>query len=386
MSFLNGNNNGVDRASYEGFDHIKFWVGNAKQAASYYCTRLGFKHIGYQGLETGNRKFVSHVVRQGTITFVFQSPLNPNDPTMSEHLTKHGDGVKDVSFTVSDCRSLWEEAIRHGGKSVCEPWEERDENGVVIMATISTYGDTVHTLVERRNYHGEFLPNYVSSKSHDPLNDKLSPCKLLYLDHVVGNQPDDEMVRACEVFWSVDDKQIHTEYSALRSIVMADQNEKIKMPINEPALGRRKSQIQEFVDYYGVQHIALRTDDIITAVSNLQARGLDFLTIPNTYYEDLKDRLRHASIKVIEDINILQKLHILVDYDENGYLLQIFTKPMQDRPTLFIEIIQRNNHQGFGAEKPFGNTRGNPRFIYYVGRVDYLEKWLLKAENKFNAL
>ncbi|GES93217.1 4-hydroxyphenylpyruvate dioxygenase [Rhizophagus clarus] len=323
----------LDLGNYEGFDHIKFWVGNAKQAASYYCTKLGFKHIGYQGLETGVRDVVSHVVRQNSITFVFQSPLNPNDKLMSDHQSLHGDGVKDVAFAVDDARGLWKNCVQRGGKSIREPWEERDENGVVIMATIGTYGDTVHTLIERKNYH----------------------------DHVVGNQPDLEMVQICEMyekvfnfhrFWSVDDKQIHTEYSSLRSIVMADYHEKIKMPVNEPAIGRKKSQIQEYVDYYGgagVQHIALRTEDIITSITNLRARGLEFITIPDSYYNNLRERLQTSCTKILEDIEILQKLHILVDYDEEGYLLQIFTKPLQDRPTLFIEVIQRRNHQGFGA-------------------------------------
>ncbi|CAG8570904.1 24643_t:CDS:2 [Racocetra persica] len=351
----------LDSANYFGFDHVKFWVGNAKQAASFYCTRLGFKHIGYQGLETGHRDVVSHAVRQGTITFVFQSPLNPNDKLMSDHQSTHGDGVKDVAFTVDDARGLWNSAIQRGGKPIKEPWEERDENGVVVMATVGTYGDTVHTFVERTNYHGVFLPNFKPTTLEDPLEVTLKPTHLLYLDHVVGNQPDLEMEKICEMyekvfnfhrFWSVDDKQIHTEYSSLRSIVMADYDERIKMPVNEPAIGRKKSQIQEFVEYYGgagVQHIALRTNDIITSVSNLKSRGLEFLTIPATYYDDLRSRLSTSNVKILEDIDLLQKLDILIDYDEEGYLLQIFTKPLQDRPTLFIEVIQRRNHQGFGA-------------------------------------
>ncbi|RGB31774.1 Glyoxalase/Bleomycin resistance protein/Dihydroxybiphenyl dioxygenase [Rhizophagus diaphanus] len=351
----------LDLGNYEGFDHIKYWVGNAKQAASYYCTKLGFKHVGYQGLETGVRDVVSHVVRQNSITFVFQSPLNPNDKLMSEHQSLHGDGVKDVAFTVDDARGLWENCVQRGGKSIREPWEERDENGVVIMATIGTYGDTVHTFVERKNYHGEFLPNFRRLSFKDPLEETLPPANLGHIDHVVGNQPDLEMDQICEMyekvfnfhrFWSVDDKQIHTEYSSLRSIVMADYHEKIKMPVNEPAIGRKKSQIQEYVDYYGgagVQHIALRTEDIITSITNLRARGLEFITIPDSYYDNLRERLQTSYTKILEDIEILQKLHILVDYDEEGYLLQIFTKPLQDRPTLFIEVIQRRNHQGFGA-------------------------------------
>ena len=230
------------------------------------------------------------------------------------------------------------------------------------MASIATYGDTIHTFVQRNNYRGIFLPNYVPVTEKDPLTSLLPPAKLNFIDHCVGNQPDLQMVSACELyekqlgfhrFWSVDDEQIHTEYSALRSIVMADWDERVKMPINEPANGKKKSQIQEFVEYYGgagVQHIALNTNDIIGAVQNLRDRGLEFLTIPSTYYTLLRDRLAaQSSIQVRESIDELEKLHILVDYDENGYLLQIFTKPVEDRPTLFLEVIQRYNHQGFGA-------------------------------------
>ncbi len=230
------------------------------------------------------------------------------------------------------------------------------------MASIATYGDTIHTFVQRKRYHGIFLPNYVPVTEKDPLESLLPSAKLNFIDHCVGNQPDLQMIQACELyerqigfhrFWSVDDEQIHTEYSALRSIVMADWDERVKMPINEPAVGKKKSQIQEFVEYYGgagVQHIALNTNDIIGAVQNLRDRGSEFLTIPSTYYTRLRERLAaQSSIQVRESIDELEKLHILVDYDENGYLLQIFTKPIEDRPTLFLEVIQRYNHQGFGA-------------------------------------
>lgn len=351
---------------YYGFDHVVFWVGNAKQAASYYTTRFGFKEIAYRGLETGERNIVSHVLRQDKITFVFKSALNPDsshaeEVKMGKHLVLHGDGVKDIAFTVDDARGIYKKAIERGGKSVREPWEVKDEDGVVVMASISTYGDTVHTFVERKNYTGLFLPGYVAVTATDPIQSFLPPVGLHILDHCVGNQPDLTMVPACNLyekqldfqrFWSVDDKQIHTEYSALRSIVMTDWDETIKMPINEPALGRKKSQIQEYVEYFGgagVQHIALRTNDIIAAVSALRARGTEFLTIPSTYYVNLKTRLQTSPIKVTEDLLTLQKLHILVDYDDHGYLLQIFSKPLQDRPTFFIEIIQRANHSGFGA-------------------------------------
>lgn len=230
------------------------------------------------------------------------------------------------------------------------------------MASIATYGDTVHTFVQRNSYHGIFLPNYVPVAEKDPLESLLPPTKLNFIDHCVGNQPDLQMISACELyerqlgfhrFWSVDDEQIHTEYSALRSIVMADWDERVKMPINEPAIGKKKSQIQEFVEYYGgagVQHIALNTTDIIGAIQNLRDRGAEFLTIPGTYYTRLREKLEaQSSITVTESLDELERLHILVDYDEKGYLLQIFTKPVEDRPTLFLEVIQRHNHQGFGA-------------------------------------
>lgn len=273
----------------------------------------------------------------------------------------HGDGVKDVAFEVEDCIALYKAAIKRGAVSVHEPWDETDEDGTVTFATVQTYGDTTHTFVERKEFSGLFLPGYKSPITKDCLLPKLPPGLLRFIDHVVGNQPEDAMVSIAEWyeknlqfhrFWSVDDKQIHTEYSALRSIVVTNWEETIKMPINEPAPGKRKSQIQEFVDYYGtagVQHIALNTSDIISAIRNLKERGMEFLVIPDTYYENLRARLKDAPIKVEEDLNVLQDLKILVDFDDKGYLLQIFTKPMQDRPTLFLEVIQRHNHQGFGA-------------------------------------
>ena len=251
--------------------------------------------------------------------------------------------------------------MKNGATIVKEPWIEEDENGKVVLATISTYGDTTHTFVQRSEYKGIFLPNYSPITEKDPLESLLPVTKLNFIDHCVGNQPGLEMISACELyekqlgfhrFWSVDDEQIHTEYSALRSIVMADWDERIKMPINEPANGKRKSQIQEFVEYYGgagVQHVALNTTDIIGAVQNLKDRGAEFLTIPGTYYTRLREKLAELKISISESIDELERLHILVDYDEKGYLLQIFTKPVQDRPTLFFEVIERHNHQGFGA-------------------------------------
>ncbi|KAI9598594.1 Glyoxalase/Bleomycin resistance protein/Dihydroxybiphenyl dioxygenase [Syncephalis fuscata] len=354
-----GENPGYGR--FLGFDHLTFWVGNAKQAASYYTTRYGFKQIAYRGLETGHRNVCSYVVRQNGITFIFQTPLTPSQKDMADHQAMHGDGVKDVAFAVDDARAVWEYAVARGAKSIRAPWTETDEYGSVVMATIATYGDTEHTFVERKNYQGPFLPNYAAPRFEDPLEAALPTVNLDVIDHVVGNQPDGEMVSACEFyeqklgfhrFWSVDDKQINTEYSALRSIVMASYEEDVKMPINEPADGKKRSQIQEYVDYYGgagVQHIALRTENIIEDVSKMRGRGAEFLAVPDTYYDNLRLRLQTSSVKIAESLDELQRLKILVDYDENGYLLQIFTIPVQDRPTVFLEIIQRRNHQGFGA-------------------------------------
>jgi len=346
------------------FDHIKFWVGNAKQAAHFYCSRFGFHPFCYRGLETGSRDVASHAVKQNKIVFVFESPYNPHGDitkTMGDHQTLHGDGVKDIAFEVEDCVKLYHKTLELGGTSVREPWEEKDENGTVVYASVKTYGDTIHTYIERKDYTGPFLPGFKASEQSDPLYDPLAKPELLFIDHVVGNQPDLEMVPVVENyeknlmwhrFWSVDDSQLHTEYSALRSIVVTNFEETIKMPINEPAPGKRKSQIQEYVDYYGtggVQHIALNTNDIISAVKALRSRGMQFLTIPKSYYVALRERLAHSKVKIEEPMDELEKLHILIDYDEGGYLLQLFSKPCQDRPTLFIEVIQRHNHQGFGA-------------------------------------
>lgn len=343
------------------FDHVTLWVGNAKQAASFYCTRMGFEPFAYKGLETGERNVVSHAVRQNKIIFVFKSPLNPGNQEMGQHLITHGDGVKDVAFSVEDCKALVEKARQRGGKIVHEVWEESDEQGSVIMATVQTYGDTTHTFVERANYKGLFLPGYKGPLHSDCLLPTLPPGKLDFIDHVVGNQGNDQMVPISDWyektllfhrFWSIDDTLMHTEYSALRSIVVTNYEETIKMPINEPAVGKRKSQIQEFVDYFGtagVQHMALNTSDIISTITNLKARGMQFMSVPDTYYTSLREKLATAKITVTEDLSVLQNLKILIDFDEKGYLLQIFTKPVQDRPTLFLEVIQRHNHQGFGA-------------------------------------
>ncbi|XP_014482949.1 PREDICTED: 4-hydroxyphenylpyruvate dioxygenase [Dinoponera quadriceps] len=342
------------------FDHVKFWVGNAKQTASFYRCRMGFEPLGYRGLETGSRQTAAHVVKQNKIIFVFESPYEPDDEVMSRHLARHGDGVRDVAFSVEDIDTIVKVAKKKGAKIVRDIWEESDEYGTVRMATVKTYGDTLHTLIDRTKYKGFFLPGFVRTPE-DCLLKQLPRTNLNFVDHVVGNQPDKQMEPVAKWyeeclqfhrFWSVDDTQLHTQYSALRSIVMTNWEETVKMPINEPAPGKKRSQIQEYVEYYGgagVQHIALNTSDIITAITHLRARGMDFLEVPDSYYDMLRNRLQLSGTKIVEDLDILQKLKILIDYDENGYLLQIFTKNMQDRPTLFLEVIQRRNHNGFGA-------------------------------------
>ena len=333
------------------FDHCELYVSNAKQAAHYYQTALGFQPIAYQGLETGNRNKVSYVMKQNQIRFVLSSPLVPGTE-IGQHIDKHGDGVKDISFAVDNAENAWQETTSRGAESVSEPQMIEDEKGEAILATIKTYGDTTHTFVERENYNGVFLPGYQVMDVGTVAN----PTGLVHIDHVVGNQPNGEMEPTCKFyekvfgwhrFWSVDDKDVSTEFSALRSIVMANENEKIKMPINEPAEGLKKSQIQEFVEFYdgpGVQHVAMSTKDIIKTVKQLKLNGVELLETPKTYYDDLKKRVGDFD----EDIDILSELGILLDSDENGYMLQIFTKPLQDRPTLFYEIIQRKGSNSFG--------------------------------------
>uniref|UniRef100_A0A8C9WPC9 4-hydroxyphenylpyruvate dioxygenase n=1 Tax=Scleropages formosus TaxID=113540 RepID=A0A8C9WPC9_SCLFO len=333
-----------ERGRFVRFHHVTFWVGNAKQAATFYCDKMGFEPLAYKGLETGSREVVSHVIKQDKILFAFESALNPGNEEIGEHLKKHGDGVKDIAFQVEDCDFLVQKAKERGATIVREPWVEEDGHGRVKIA------------VENRSP----LPQTPRSRDVIPPPRRPPGC-LSFIDHIVGNQPDDNMVPVADWyqkcllfhrFWSVDDKQIHTQYSALRSIVVTNYEETIKMPINEPAVGKKKSQIQEYVDYNGgagVQHIALNTSNIIQTIVNLRARGMEFLSAPDSYYNTLREKLKTAKIKVKEDINKLQELKILVDFDDKGYLLQIFTKPMQDRPTLFLEVIQRNNHFGFGA-------------------------------------
>jgi 4-hydroxyphenylpyruvate dioxygenase len=340
-----------------GTDYVEFYVGNAKQAAHYYKTAFGFQSLAYKGLETGSRDEVSYVLQQGKIRLVLTTPLNSRNP-INDHLRKHGDGVKVIALWVEDARKAFEETTKRGAKPYMEPTVEKDEHGEVVRSGIHTYGDTVHVFVERKNYKGVFLPGFVEWKSdYNP-----SPVGLKYIDHMVGNVGWGEMniwvkwyeqVMGFVNFLSFDDKQIHTEYSALMSKVMANGNGRIKFPINEPAEGKKKSQIEEYLDFYegpGCQHIAVATDNIIETVRQLRARGVEFLPPPpKAYYEDIPNRLgKHMSI-LKEDLRELEELSILVDADEDGYLLQIFTKPVEDRPTLFYEIIQRMGAKGFGA-------------------------------------
>jgi 4-hydroxyphenylpyruvate dioxygenase len=366
---------------FHGYDHITWYVGNAKQAASYYTTRLGFRTIAYKGLETGSRYIASHVVANGDVKFVLTSPVKSysclaDDESISiedrlllneicQHLEKHGDAVKDVAFEVDEVEAVYKQAVSQDAISVHAPRRTSDGDGSVTTAMIRTYGDTTHTLISRTQYHGVFLPGYkaIPLSKVDPLQNLLPTIKLAAIDHCVGNQSWGAMEAACEYyerclsfhrFWSVDDNEICTEYSALSSIVMASPNEKIKMPINEPAPGLRKSQIEEYVEFYsgaGVQHIALRTDDIVTTVANLRARGVEFISVPSTYYDTMRLRLKTTARKweLQEDFNTLKRLNILIDFDEGGYLLQLFTKPLMDRPTVFLEIIQRESFDGFGA-------------------------------------
>ncbi|XXG97118.1 60S ribosomal protein L27B [Hypoxylon texense] len=366
--------------SFQGYDHVTWWVGNAKQAASYYNTLFGFRTVAYRGLETGSRFFTSYVVANGQIRFVFTSPIRsfvhlPEDEPatadelallkeMHDHLERHGDAVKDVAFEVDSVDGVYSRAVANGAVSVQPPATLRGDkqHGDVRTAVIRTYGDTTHTLISRRGYAGPFLPGF-AARAPPPSSVALPPVELARIDHCVGNQSWGDMVAACEFyercldfhrFWSVDDNQISTEFSALSSIVMSSADDVVKMPINEPAPGKKKSQIEEYVVFNsgpGVQHVALLTPDIVAAVSAMRARGVEFIAVPPTYYDTLRERLRteKRSWELREEFDTLQRLNILIDYDEGGYLLQLFTKPLVDRPTVFVEIIQRNSFDGFGA-------------------------------------
>lgn len=335
-----------------GTDHIELYVGNAKQAAHFYKTAFGFQSLAYAGPETGVKDVASYVLQQGKIRLVLTTPLQSENP-ISQHIFKHGDGVKILAMWVDDAYKSFEETTKRGAKVYMEPKTVKDEHGEVRMSGIYTYGETVHLFVERKNYNGPFLPGYKAWKSdYNP-----SEVGLLYVDHCVGNVGWNRMndtvkwyeeVMGFVNILSFDDKQINTEYSALMSKVMSNGNGYVKFPINEPAEGKKKSQIEEYLQFYegeGVQHIAVATKDIIKTVRELKSRGVEFLNTPDAYYEDLLNRVG----KIDEDIAPLHELGILVDRDEEGYLLQIFTKPIEDRPTLFFEIIQRKGAQSFGA-------------------------------------
>ena len=340
-----------------GTDYIEFYVGNAKQAAYYYKSAFGFQSHAYRGLETGYREAASYVLKQDKIRIVLTTPLNSKS-IINNHIVKHGDGVKVIALWVEDAVKSWKETTSRGAKSFMKPTVEKDEFGEVIRSGIYTYGETVHVFVERKNYKGFFLPGFEKWES----DFKPESTGLKFIDHMVGNVGWNEMdkwvkfyedVMGFVNFLSFDDKQITTEYSALMSKVMSNGNGRIKFPINEPAEGKKKSQIEEYLDFYegpGAQHIAVATDDIISTVEKLRSRGVEFLSIPpNEYYEAVPLRLEKHNHDLNEDIEKLKKLGILIDADEEGYLLQIFTKPVEDRPTLFFEIIQRMGARGFGA-------------------------------------
>ena len=344
-------NNATDFLPLQGTDYVEFYVGNAKQAAHFYKTAFGFQSLAYAGPETGVMDKVSYVIRQNKLTFVLTTPLRGDNP-IADHIYKHGDGVKVLALKVDDAKSAYEETTKRGGRSYLEPVTLKDAGGEVVLSGIHTYGETVHLFVERKNYTGVFMPGFREWRSdYNPTD-----TGLLYVDHCVGNVDWNQMnpwvkfyeeVMGFRNILTFDDKDISTEYSALMSKVMSNGNGFVKFPINEPAEGKKKSQVEEYLDFYngeGVQHVAIATADIVKTVTQLQSRGIDFLNIPESYYVDVLDRVGHID----EDLAPLQKLGILIDRDEEGYLLQIFSKPLEDRPTLFFEIIQRKGAKSFG--------------------------------------
>lgn len=332
-------------------DYVELYVNNAKQAAHYYVTSFGFEVVGYSGLETGVRTQASWLLQQGNIRLVLTSPLTGDSP-IAEHIKIHGDGVKDIAMSVKDVHRAYSECLKLGGESAMEPQEFTDENGTIIRAAIKTYGDTIHSFIDRSKYRGLFMPGFKEKE----INVTAEPVGLEFVDHCVGNVELGKMNTWVEFYEKVlgftqyihfDDNDIATEYSALMSKVMAGGRGRIKFPINEPAKGKKKSQIEEYLDFYGgpgVQHVAMLTSDIVDTVTRLQNNGVEFLKVPTTYYQTLEERVG----KIDENIDDLERLGILVDRDEEGYLLQIFTKPVSDRPTLFYEIIQRKGARGFG--------------------------------------
>ena len=334
-----------------GTDHIEFYVGNAKQAAHYYQTAFGFELVAYRGPETGHRETCSYVLQQEKIRLVLTAALHP-DHEVAKHALEHGDGVKVLALWVDDAEHAYRTAVERGAEPAFEPYTISDEHGEVKLSGIKTYGETIHTFVERKNYRGAFMPGFQPRKS--PM--KVTPTGIKFVDHCVGNVGWGEMNKWTEFYQQVmgfkllitfDDKDISTEYTALMSKVVSNGNGYVKFPINEPAEGRKKSQIEEYLDFYrsaGVQHIAVATDDIIYTVSKLRENGVDFLYVPETYYDDVPQRVG----EIQEDLETIKKLNILVDRDEDGYLLQLFTKPVEDRPTVFYEIIQRRGATSFG--------------------------------------
>ncbi len=334
-----------------GTDYVELYVGNAKQSAHFYKTAFGFQSEAYAGLETGIKDRVSYVLKQNKIRLVLTTPLVKGGK-INEHINEHGDGVKVIALWVDDATKAWEETTKRGARSYFEPKVEKDENGEVIRSGIYTYGETVHVFVERKNYRGVFLPGYRKWESHyNP-----EPVGLRYIDHMVGNVDWGEMNKWCEFYAKVmgfaqiisfDDNDISTEFTALMSKVMSNGNGRIKFPINEPAKGKKKSQIEEYIEYYkgpGVQHIAVATNDIVKTVTAMRERGVEFLYVPENYYDNLLERVG----EIDEDVEVLKKHGVLIDRDDEGYLLQLFTKPVVDRPTMFFEIIQRKGAQSFG--------------------------------------
>lgn len=334
-----------------GTDYVELYVGNAKQSALYYQAAWGFQPIAFSGLETGSKDRASYVLQQDKIRLVLTSPLMEGGP-VNRHINKHGDGVKVVALWVDDARKSYEETIKRGAKSYMEPQKIQDEHGEVVLSGIHTYGETVHVFVERKNYHGAFMPGF---KPWNP-DFRAEETGLKYIDHMVGNVGWNEMRKWCEFYAKImgfaqlvsfDDKDISTDYTALMSKVMSNGNGRIKFPINEPAKGKKKSQIEEYIEFYngaGVQHIALSTDNIVETVKKLKKRGVEFLKVPSTYYDTVLDRVG----QIDEDLEPLKELGILIDRDDEGYLLQLFTKPVLDRPTMFFEIIQRKGAKSFG--------------------------------------
>ncbi|MDP4264318.1 MAG: 4-hydroxyphenylpyruvate dioxygenase [Bacteroidota bacterium] len=342
----------VDFLPLEGTDYVELYVGNAKQAAHYYMSAFGFQALAYAGPETGMKDKASYAIRQHKLTLVLTTPIRPGNP-IADHIYKHGDGVKALSLRVNDAASAWKETTKRGAKSYMEPLALKDEDGELVMSGIEVYGETVHLFIERKNYRGAFMPGYRpwSNPHFQPTS-----TGLLYVDHCVGNVGWNQMdpwvkfyeeVMGFKNILTFDDEDISTEYSALMSKVMSSGNGFVKFPINEPAEGKKKSQVEEYLEFYngeGVQHVAMATDNIVKTVRELMSRGVEFLKVPTAYYDDLLDRVGHID----EDLEPLKELGILVDRDNEGYLLQLFSKPVEDRPTLFFEIIQRKGAKSFG--------------------------------------